>query len=303
MSRRIYGIRPSLPEISISNLKKYFINPRLYLKKESLIIFVCGGKSSMEFPTGRDTLLKYANKQLTEFRFFQAEQVFSNLVEEEIPDLLSIENNLADYSDCIIIILESPGAFAEIGAFASNERLAKIMLVFNGKSYKEEESFINLGPIKKINNLSKFGRTIHAEPGKILTASSELSSRLSKLKRSYNKNIDVSSYDRFIKLAPKLRMFIIADIINLFSPVKRLEINRILKGVYGKDNKFDIGIELSMLKATKLISIQDGYILRTVDERGSFYQNYGYDYEKERSHIVNYYHKYDTERIKLLLIR
>ena len=73
---------------------------------------------------------------------------------------LELENILADSVDCIVIFPESPGSFAEIGAFSNNEKLAKKMIVLSNKKYKYDKSFINYGPYRLIKR-SKSGKVIN----------------------------------------------------------------------------------------------------------------------------------------------
>ncbi len=63
-------------------------------------------------------------------------------------DHLSIEVKFAEQSDLIIMFLGSPGTLAEVTAFAMNRNTNRKVVVFNDIKFKDEKTFINLGPLK-----------------------------------------------------------------------------------------------------------------------------------------------------------
>lgn len=65
-------------------------------------------------------------------------------------DLLSLEDILAESVDVVMIIPESPGSFAELGAFANNPTLRKKIICLVDKKFKNSKSFLNYGPIKLV---------------------------------------------------------------------------------------------------------------------------------------------------------
>lgn len=80
-------------------------------------------------------------------------------------NILDIENLISDFSDFILIVLESPSAFTELGAF-SHEKLRSKLVVINSLEFEKEESFINLGPIKAIEETSGKDRIIYYKMSK-----------------------------------------------------------------------------------------------------------------------------------------
>jgi hypothetical protein len=235
---------------------------------------------------------------LKQFRFFEAEKVIMSLSEKK-EDLLSIEGKLSQYSDCIIIVLESEGAIAEAGAFAFLEKIARIVLLVNDGRFKKEESFINLGPIAKIEKISKFGKTIYTNMRSILKAGPEIAERLSKIERHKRKSYNLGSLEEIDACPPKVKMLFIADIISLFSPVKYGDIIRILKCCYG-EKYVDINVELGMLTALNLIDHTGEYFSRSNHEKGLFFEFEDEELIRLRSKVVNYYSKYSRERMPIL---
>jgi hypothetical protein len=117
------------------------------------LIFLCGGNS--DSLTGG---LSYRRKMIVEFlmetkEFYPviAEEVFAHYKEK---NPLDIENDISSAADRILIVLESPSAFVELGAFSSDDFRRKL-IVINDSSFREAPSFINLGPIKQIREINE----------------------------------------------------------------------------------------------------------------------------------------------------
>lgn len=81
-----------------------------------------------------------------------AEQLLS--VELAESDSLTFEGLLADMSDEIILIVESEGTICELGAFSFSNEINKKVFVLNNQKYKNEDSFINRGPLKKLKKIN-----------------------------------------------------------------------------------------------------------------------------------------------------
>ena len=124
-------------------------------KKTFRFVFLCGAnKKKDEISERRKALLDFASKNLPHNKFFLAEKVFHFLSKEgHRGNLIDIENQISKFSDHILIVLESNSSFAELGAF-SHKELRKKLIVINDKKYESAESFVNLGPIKAIEEVS-----------------------------------------------------------------------------------------------------------------------------------------------------
>ncbi|MBZ0099077.1 MAG: retron St85 family effector protein, partial [Taibaiella sp.] len=190
---------------------------RSYLRRDSSIVFVCGADPKLA-GSCRSKFLKYAEKHLANYDFFIAEDLLN--IKSVDSDLLSIEDKLAQFSDCVILFLESPGAFAELGAFANKSNLTSILLAVNDSAYSGARSFINDGPINKINRESKFKPAIDVNFESVLECADEIQAKLDKeLKRIRRKSF---SFDGklFEELPGKERLFVVHDLVWLLSPVK-----------------------------------------------------------------------------------
>jgi hypothetical protein len=293
------------------DLRPHIALDKLFIKIESKVIFVCGAKRKSpraKTTTNRTKMIAYGEAQLNDFSFFEAERAFEFLKGRIDNDMLSLENAFADYSDCILIILESYGAAAELGAFANNEKTEKLILVVTDKKYEKGNSFIKDGPIRYLQDISDSSAAMYVEFKAFETEVQQISDRLrSKLIKQKRKSINVSTYYRFKKKTyGKHRLFYLADIISLFSPVSPNELVGILRVIYKKSSvsDIDIKIELGILSALQLIKKfempdKSELIYRTERKKDLYYCDFDSRHlTRVRSVVYNYYEKYMPERLE-----
>ncbi len=90
-------------------------------------------------------------KKHARYELLYPEDIFDDLlVGQGQYSLLDLEDILAESVDSIVLFPESPGSFAELGAFASNKRLANKLICVCQHKYEKRKSFINYGPIRLI---------------------------------------------------------------------------------------------------------------------------------------------------------
>ena len=136
----------------INDLQRFLNNSKVYQPSNiSNFVFLCGANKSKSEPSERrKALIKFSKNHLPHTQFFLAEKMFNTLQKEgHKGNILDVEHLISGFSDYILIILESNSAFAELGAFSHNTLRDKL-IVINDLKFKDEESFINLGPIKAI---------------------------------------------------------------------------------------------------------------------------------------------------------
>jgi hypothetical protein len=112
-------------QVIATKIRKDIFEPAFSYKTT---IFLCGkdilDKSSIRYRV--DQALKgfwYS------YDLIYPEDIFDELLySSNSADLLSLENLLADSVDAVVVIPESAGSFAELGAFANNEKLRNKML-------------------------------------------------------------------------------------------------------------------------------------------------------------------------------
>ncbi len=283
----------------------------LKFKGSSKLIFICGLKPNKDNPTARDLIKEYADKHLDSFQFFMAEDFFSAFENEKGWDLLSIEESLCNYSDCILIILKGESAFAELGAFALHPKLVKQVLVINEIGYKNGDSFIVKGPIAKVDSESIFTPTIHANFRIILNTVSNIEENLKKIERTNVSNISMKTLDE-LKKDPKKRILFLSDIISLFGPMRLFEVFDVLRLIYRQtdtvnkfseivDKKFidELEVEIALLTALTIIKKNGVFSHRARNETWLFYQYPNIKPERIRAEVIVKYNKKSRDRINV----
>ncbi len=132
------------------------------VRSANSFIFLCGGecKTTQSHPVASVrhaiylTLTNGRHSRLAELLTL-AEDVQDWYRDGIYPDLLTFEEDLASLCSTVVLAVESPGAIAELGAFATIPTIRKRLLTLVAESHYDVDSFITLGPIKKIENIKK----------------------------------------------------------------------------------------------------------------------------------------------------
>lgn len=99
-------------------------------------VFLCGtAYSEQEYAkTNRGIIDKYLKSKSDDIFIVLSEKLWEDSFEPSI-DLLTFEEFLAEVSDVIILFVESPGSFCELGAFVFAENLFsdKLIIVIDKK--------------------------------------------------------------------------------------------------------------------------------------------------------------------------
>ena len=83
------------------------------------------------------------------------ENIFSTELDEPF-DITDFEQLISELSHAIVIFPEAAGSFAETGYFSAIEPIAKRCILVLNLQFQNEDSFISLGPAKKIGEKSVF---------------------------------------------------------------------------------------------------------------------------------------------------
>ncbi|EST13505.1 retron St85 family effector protein [Sporolactobacillus laevolacticus] len=118
-------------------------------------IFLCGGASTSSKKSIRDLLRIELEKERFLKVLYPEDLLIDLLNRNKNKNLLELEGFLADNSDIICIISESPGSFAELGAFVTDATIKNKVVAVVQSSFKRAKSFIMLGPIRLLMNMDK----------------------------------------------------------------------------------------------------------------------------------------------------
>jgi len=127
------------------------------INKSVYTIFLCGGASKEEALMRFELKDAIKNtKSSDHYNVYMPEDIFLELLMGyKKYDSLSLENILAKSVNSIVIPLQSPGTFTELGAFSNKDELKNKLIVINNPKYKSKKSFINTGPIMYLQQNTK----------------------------------------------------------------------------------------------------------------------------------------------------
>lgn len=125
----------------VANRRYAFINSDDYFD----FVFLCG-KEKMDGDNR-----SFIKEQLEKNKKFSllSEDLYKEFNDLGL-DLLTIEYLLLSVCSSTILIVESYGSACELGAFSCSEKCVEKLWVINNIDYKENDSFIEQGPVKKI---------------------------------------------------------------------------------------------------------------------------------------------------------
>jgi hypothetical protein len=185
------------------------LSPEHYrFRRISPVIFICGGMNSAP----RDTLRAYLKQRKPDLQIFYAERVWELISANPGLGALKMESDLAALSDLIVIIVESPGTFAELGAFSHVGELRRKLLPIVDRQHRTANSFINTGPIRWIDSESDFRPTIWTRHNQILECADELEQRISRIPKPKSEKVTDLARSR------KHLLFFICDLVAVLAP-------------------------------------------------------------------------------------
>lgn len=95
----------------------------------------------------RKAIKRFVESISTEYRVIYAEGVFNELTKlGHGMNSLDLEHEISAIADRILIVLESPSAFCELGAFA-HKTLREKLIIVNDSQFEGSKSFIDTGPL------------------------------------------------------------------------------------------------------------------------------------------------------------
>lgn len=203
------------------SLVEYLRSDRYRFRRLAPVLFLCGGAGSV----ARDSLRDYLRKARPNIRLFYAEQVWDQIAARTGRSALEMEADLAGLADILIIIVESPGTFAELGAFSLSADLRLKLLPIVDRAYAGSNSFISSGPLRWIDSASQFAPTVFVPLARILECVDEVEKRLDRLGKAKPTRVDD------LASSPKHLLFFIADLVAVIHPATVESIEHYLGGI------------------------------------------------------------------------
>lgn len=272
-------------------------------------VFLCGkgfdrGVKDSYWTSNRGTIHRYMKRLLPDLNIVLSEQLWDDGFDSNI-DLLTFEEFLAEVSDAIILFVESPGSFCELGAFAYADSLfGDKMIIVVDEKHRNSRSFISTGPVlKAADNGSKI---VYAEISNgALLASSELRDAITQLADSIKSRISSINKRRINRTANcvYISSFIpeILEMVRIAQPITSSDLIQLYKTVKGFDRftlvkrngeEFSREIKINyiwkLLEKAEIIKSDATYItLCNYTKTQSFMLKYsGNAIERERNRII-----------------
>lgn len=133
------------------------------IPRQSNIIFVCGGNEPTHM---RKRFQDVFHTLLSGYQFFEPEfamRKYWTLGDDEPFDIATFEELIGELSHSIVIFPEAPGSLAETGYFSAKQELAKKIILVLNKDHLKKDSFISIGPAKRIADVSTFQPNIEMD--------------------------------------------------------------------------------------------------------------------------------------------
>lgn len=202
---------------------------KVRVKRYPNLIFLCGSANS----TKSIRSLLRANP-LKNYRYVLAESAMNwPDAKSFTSDFLELEEYFAAAVKLILIISESPGAFAEMGAFVSNKKIKTRVLVVTQESHYKAHSFIRYGVIQHLQ-----GKSLDPTPQicvipditplrkkELLAHKQEILEAVEDSVQSFPQKSSV----KFDASETTSRVFLVRDIIALNSIIEKTQLQRIFR--------------------------------------------------------------------------
>ncbi|MBD9357449.1 retron St85 family effector protein [Methylomonas albis] len=222
------------------------------------IIFACGGNTDVRLPEPESVrgyfIQHVASKEPQLSPYIQLAENFKDwLHDSKYSDLKTFEEDLAHISSLILLFLESPGTIAELGLFSTNINLIKKLVIFVGADHFGNDSFINLGPLRYIEQKNQ--EAIYSYPWKDKDIKNTVKNHLVNISQDVKDLLEKKHKKEFFdKNNPGHIAFLVFEIVLIFKALKYSEIFNFLACLELSISKPKLTRLLFLLEKLELIS-------------------------------------------------
>ena len=252
-------------DIYLSAIRSIYINIYKKINEKYINVFLCGGVSTNK-KCIRDEVRKLMEYE--KIRVLYPEDLFMELLtKNQSMNLLSLENLLAENSDIICVLPESPGSLVEFGAFTNNNQTLDKLFVFMDNKYKKDKSFIITGPVKYIRSQKSKDRVVFYDCSNINEGVFNLVSNFKKFK----KNTKQSE----IKITSILgQYYFIPILLNFINKATYKELENIINMIYEIEKYDKEDLSVIFFSALKLL-YKSKFIVKNVENNSIKLTNKG----------------------------
>lgn len=126
---------------------------KLRVRRPSKFVFLCGGEikdGTAPAQNLRDYLWRIRGIGSKSIAIVLAESAQQLYRDSGYSDLITFEEDIARIASIVLVISESAGSLAELGAFCSNPVISPVLRVLISNENFDQESFIRWGPVERI---------------------------------------------------------------------------------------------------------------------------------------------------------
>jgi hypothetical protein len=227
----------------------------IHIRRPDKFIFFCGGVFSnddLKPRSLRQYLLRTKNiSPKLKAKVVLAEEANQLYRDTEFGDLISFEEEIAVISSVVLVIAESAGSLAELGAFATSDHIRPALSVIMRSDYYEQNSFVRYGPVEKLRQHGE-GR-VGAFPWRTTASDSIITSSMRGHLRSITTfiNAQITSLpDEFLYRNSGLyqHFFVIIWILHLSRAASLTEVEEYINGIGISISRRDLKNKLYCLK-------------------------------------------------------
>ncbi|MFH1818412.1 MAG: retron St85 family effector protein [Pseudomonadota bacterium] len=221
------------------------------------IVLLCGGpvviKERPDDPQPAIASLRHAVTDAnTSYEIFRPEEIASWLSDGVFKNLMNLEADLASICSLVVIILESAGSLAELGAFSQLPDLSKKIIAIRSNDFRDAPSFINLGILRHLTE-SEIS-SVKSYPWDVENPATISSEVVNDVILDIQDRLDQLTKSSKLKLTNSSHVVVlICEIIELFSALKENEIFDYLIQVGVAITKEELKRKLFLLKEFRLV--------------------------------------------------
>lgn len=232
------------------------------------IVLLCGGfveiKDRHDDPDPPIRSLRHAVIHSdTSYETFIPENIKSWQSDGVFKNLMSFEEDLASICSLVVVILESYGSLAELGAFFQHPDLSHKILVIKSSDFQNQTSFIDLGILRHIEAIAENDNSIISSvknyPWNIKDPTSISAEVVDDVITDIQEELNRLPRRPTLNLSNKSHVIVfMCEIIELFSALKEHEIREYLDLVGVTITKEELKRKLFLLEKFRLIK-KEGY--------------------------------------------
>ena len=251
-------------------VKRIYEEIFLNIQHSNIDLFLCGGASNKSSISNRDQLRKRLEKNKN-LSIFYPEDMFMELLGRKKYDLFTLEGFLAENSDIIMIVCESPGSFTELGAFTSNNKTLDKLVVLIQKKFKNDKSFIMQGPVRYIE--SKHKNNVIYFNNDMDDMEKAVKGYLNSKYWFYNSKKYARKYGNYTKEINLIsgQFYFIMLLLYFFNHVNIKEMNEAIRSIYYERKFDDSRFEVLYTAALKRL-YKEGMLVKEIENDLYFYK-------------------------------